>query len=261
MAALHTLLRLYKPDNELAALGRPKENYCTTTQCPAWQASKHCPGASNHSWPRRGRRRSTARAPQRCQRLRSRSSISCSGTKCASEETVSGSRCHHWRNESLSSDSSFVRLSTPANRAPCSAHAASRADTRSVNCAVTSVTRSAVPWASLCSTRPTHLVSRTSTRPSNCAVTRSRAASRSVNCAVTRSSCASKLRKRSSIAGSFSAGAGLPVADLGGCSGVEALTFGGRSPHLCHCAAHQRASLSPCLVAQQYCGSCGISGG
>ena len=46
MAALHTLLRLYEPDDELAALGRPKENYCTTTQCPAWQASKHCPGAS-----------------------------------------------------------------------------------------------------------------------------------------------------------------------------------------------------------------------
>ena len=78
MAALHTLLRLYEPDNELAALGRPKENYCTTTQCPAWQASKHCPGASNHSWPRRGRRRSTARAPQRCPRSpRLRSSISC----------------------------------------------------------------------------------------------------------------------------------------------------------------------------------------
>ena len=49
MGALHTLLRLYEPDNELAALGRPKENYCTTTQCPAWQASKHCPGPSNHS--------------------------------------------------------------------------------------------------------------------------------------------------------------------------------------------------------------------
>ena len=46
MAALHTLLRLYEPDNELAALGRPKENYCTTTQNA-----------------RRGRRRSTARAP------------------------------------------------------------------------------------------------------------------------------------------------------------------------------------------------------
>ena len=46
MAALHTLLRLYEPDDELAALGRPKENYRTTTQCPAWQASKHCPGAS-----------------------------------------------------------------------------------------------------------------------------------------------------------------------------------------------------------------------
>ena len=69
MAALHTLLRLYEPDNELAALGRPTENY---------QASKHCPGASNHSWPRRGRRRSTARAPQRCQRSPMlRSSISC----------------------------------------------------------------------------------------------------------------------------------------------------------------------------------------